>query len=282
MVDMSIDVKYGYADEAAYAAGAGTNEYDETPLTSASGMDYPADVMTFPLAEYEKVAEAGYTLNDSLNYVKSVKYSEASFPMYVQTKTWLEYAISESGSFALYMNVPSIGIRTAMGCRVKSYRLEAQGGDFPKQTIDLLYYSTPTQSALASEPAPLETQPLTHKDISVSIDSTDREVTSLSLSIENDLLDEIKLGAYARVKPVTKTRSLKVELEGEDETLATLLGELSAESTTSHTVVITLGSIATVTISDMVITDGNRYEVPGKRDAFKYKITLEGGSISVA
>lgn len=278
MVDTTQNVKWGYYIESAYAAGSGTTEFEQADLTSASGMDYPSDSFTLPLTQYEredKEPASGFDAKKRTIYVKGYKYADSSFPMYIQTNTWLDIAINDK-SFSLYYNTPKLGTRTAFGCKIKTYTLEANGSDFPKQTIELVYYNVKSQSALASEPTPDITHPLTHKDITITVDGNAYKPKSLTFKIEKNVIEDFVSGQYERYKPEVIDEAVSVELETFDDA-SSLLDDLDSTTITDHTIVIGVGTLATITLNGMNVLEVNTNEVPGQRDVFSYKATLKGG-----
>ena len=306
-VRLGKDEGLGWANETAWASGAGSNEKDATEHSLATEFTAFDRIVSFKLAssewEQNPIDELGNTnvwVEADINAQK-VLYEKGEAELHLQSDStnslvWLQTAFDSSDARGSAPNAASKSIRfdngqvelEAFGNYMTDYTLSMKENDFVMQKLTFTHYLTvKSASSLSMEGkgfTDLDTYPpLVWRHVSTfTVESVDPRPKTIDLRVWLDILDEFERGTAYRFEPLIKRKNLSLDFTFRDAvTMNYLLGKKYANAEDIDVSLVLAdpngGTLATITLSNMRCDKVNAHESAEPGEFAEYSATLLPG-----
>jgi hypothetical protein len=264
--------KFGDSFWAAYVAetnvlgGDGGAAYAATKLTQGNltAIDQPVgDRFGLPIAQLQRTSKQIIGQGTMPRTTKNTVWQPISKTndLYLCTKTWMTKCLGATD----YATAPTIAIhgegttyrKESFGVVTSSWKLNLRGAEPPTQSVTWDAFYTKSDSGAGTTVDDLtavawNSTNLSASDMTVTIGGADLGVTELTLSCDLGLTQSphvISGTAYAKYLK-TATKKISLELSAWEESAAADT-ELYGTTITDHDIVITCGSLTTITLNNM-------------------------------
>lgn len=298
--------KIGWSAEANYAGGVAGIKYAMTQVAnnaSLTSMNMIKGDLNLGISETERVGlkPPTSTPDSRVMFNQGYRYKEFTVEQYIQNETWAALAGASitpgtlPTSYVFHCEIMGVaGVLTyfdIFGCTLIEYEISVNEKEFPTERLTFRYFDIGTGVAHNTLSGLLTTQPSTHKDIALTIDSDSIvDLISCSFKITFDTIDKHVATKYQRFDPHIISREVELDATFYSDKAGVLgdelaiAGTLVEASTIEVPVVLTyISTSANLSAAKMYVDTSSIGQVPSEMGFYEINVKMKmGASCTIA
>jgi len=251
-------------------------------IWTGSAFDEENGTTTLPDYVYNKERKYG-SAGRVKNPLKSKDHKDTSFPMLIQTDTWIAAAILDQencgSSPTIFQGIWTDGITiySSVDSYISELKIDLAPETYPTQTITWQHADVVILDAATNIPYCTNIPPQDVDDFSCEIDDVElAEVTNVSITISPGIEDKPLATAFKRGSKSVQKKDVTVVITTMDAALSAVFASAQAKVAIGYKFEL-ICALGTMLSTALYVDEITRAELAGEPENYTYVLTLKNG-----
>jgi len=251
-------------------------------IYTGASFDEENGATNLPFFKYNKERKYG-SAGRVKTPVKSKDHKDTSFPMLIQTDTFIAAAILDQENVGSaptqfqHIWTDGITIYTSEDSYISELKIDLAPESYPTQSVKFQHADVSTLAAATNIPYCTNIPPQDTDDFSVELDTVEMaEVTNVSIIITPSIEDKPLATAFKRGSKSVQKKDFTVEITSMDSALSAVYDSAQSQIATTYQfgLICALGTLLSTAV---YVDDIKRSELDGDPGNYQYVLTLKNG-----
>ena len=251
-------------------------------IYTGASFDEENGTTSLPFFMYNKERKYG-SAGRVKNPVKSKDHKDCSFPMLMQTDTFISAAITDQEAVGsaptLFQQIWTDGLKIYNGenCYISEYKLDLAPKAYPTQTVQFQMSDVVVLALATNIPYCTNIPPQDTGDFTIELDTAVMsDVTNVSLTVTPGIDPNILATSFVRGNTVVQMKDVTLEITSLDSSLSAVYDTAQSKIATAYQLEV-ICELGTLESTAMNIQDITRNELTGEPGNYEYVMTFMNG-----